>query len=154
MGQAFQYSPTLKFLGDIDEKKLEAIESSLSEIVKSHKPFDIHLSKIGAFPNSDFPRVIWVGIDEGKKESQILQKDIEIAFQNLGFEKEKREFSPHLTLGRVRSGKNKSQLIEAMEKEKDFTSQDKVSVNKIILFQSTLTFNGPVYTALAEFLLG
>lgn len=145
---------TLKFLGKIDDKQFENIKSSLKEIIKPHKPFDIYLSSIGAFPNINFPHVIWVGVDKGKKESGNLQKDIETVLLKIGFEKEKHGFTPHLTLGRVRSEKNKSQLIEAMEKEKDFTSQGKVSVNKITLFQSTLTAKGPIYTPLAEFQFG
>lgn len=143
---------TLKFLGEInDDDQATKIKASLDKIVKGRKPFIIHLAKIGAFPRISYPRVLWVGIDEGYEECKALAKSVEDTMERLGFKKEGRPFSPHLTLGRVRSLKNKSQLISAIEKEKDFTSQSKVSVNKIILFQSTLTPKGPIYTPLKEF---
>lgn len=142
---------TLKFLGEIDDGQAARVKNLLDEIVKDHKPFYIHLAKIGAFPRISYPRVVWAGIDEGYEECKALARSIEDAIEKLGFEKESRPFSPHLTLGRVRSSKNKTQLIAAIEKEKDFASQNKVSVNKIILFQSTLTPKGPIYTPLKEF---
>ncbi|MFH1868524.1 MAG: RNA 2',3'-cyclic phosphodiesterase [Candidatus Omnitrophota bacterium] len=144
---------TLKFLGEIDEEQAAEIKASIDETVKNQKPFDIHLAKIGAFPRIAFPKIVWVGIDEGSQGCMALAKSVEEAMQRLGFEKEKRPFSPHLTLGRVRSLKNNSQLTSAVEKEKDFSSQTKVSINKITLFQSTLTPKGPIYTPLKEFSL-
>lgn len=147
----FNIHLTLKFLGEINDEQTVKIEASLNEIVKGRQPFNIHLAKIGAFPKIFYPRVVWVGIDEGYEECKALAKSIERAMEKLGFEKEKRAFSPHLTLGRVRSAKNKAQLITCIEKEKDFASQSKVSVSKIILFQSTLTPKGPIYTSLKEF---
>jgi len=142
---------TLKFLGNIDAQQIEAIKSSLSKTTPLNKPFYIHLSKVGAFPKISYPRVVWVGIDEGQEECQTLQKSVEGAIEGLGFDKEARTFTAHLTLGRVRTGKNKSQLIDCLEKERDFNSKAKVPVNKIILFQSTLTQKGSIYTPLGEF---
>jgi 2'-5' RNA ligase len=142
---------TLKFLGEVDEKRLSDIKSSLFQAAKLHKSFNIHLSQIGAFPKISYARVVWVGIEEGAIECKGLQISIEDALEKAGFAREDREFSAHLTLGRGRSQKNKAQLISLLEKEKDFVSKYKVSVNKIILFQSTLTSQGPIYTAVAEF---
>jgi 2'-5' RNA ligase len=142
---------TLKFLGEVDEKKLEAVKSALLETAKKHSSFAIQLSHVGAFPRLSYPRVIWIGIDEGQKESKALQCDIEEALENLSFKKENREFTPHLTLGRLRSNNNKQRLIELLGKEKDFASNSKVPVKKIVLFQSTLTPKGPIYTVLSEF---
>jgi 2'-5' RNA ligase len=80
-----------------------------------------------------------------------LQALVEDSMERLGFAKEERTFSAHLTLGRVRSPKNKDRLIEIIEKEKGFCSSGKVLVGKIILFKSTLTSEGPIYTPLEEF---
>lgn len=142
---------TLKFLGEVDDEQVEKVKASLAGIVKQHRPFNIRLAKIGAFPKISSPRVVWVGIDEGYEECKALAKSIEDAMGKLGFEKEERAFSPHLTLGRVRSSKNKAQLIACIEKEKDFAFHDKVSVDKVMLFASTLTPKGSIYTPLKDF---
>lgn len=142
---------TLKFIGEIDEEQVEKIKASLDEIAKNRHCFDIHLAKVGAFPKISYPRVVWAGIDEGYEECKTLAKSVEDTMERLGFKKEERDFSPHLTLGRVRSSKNKAQLMACLEKEKDFVSPGKVSVSKIILFQSTLTPKGPVYAPLKKF---
>jgi 2'-5' RNA ligase len=142
---------TLKFLGEIDDKKTKEISSALGLIAKTQKSFHLHLATIGAFPKPSFPRVIWVGIDEGANECMRLQALVEDSMERLGFAKEERTFSAHLTLGRVRSPKNKDRLIEIIEKEKGFCSSGKVLVGKIILFKSTLTSEGPIYTPLEEF---
>ena len=141
---------TLKFLGEIDEKKCEQVKSILDGIAKTMKPFDISLKETGAFPTIDFPRVIWVGLNKGAKESTELANKInaELSTQ-IGFNIEARAFTAHLTIGRVRSGKNKVAL-----KEKVLGIGDQVSgtekINSVILFQSTLTPTGPVYTKLHE----
>jgi len=142
---------TLKFLGKIDEALLPDIKSSLTNLANTHKTFNIALKGVGAFPKLEYPRVIWVSIDKGKQESASLSSDIENAMCVLGFEKEVRPFRAHLTLGRVRTGKNKPELIEAITKEKDFTVTDKIPANKITLIESQLTSEGPIYTPLAKF---
>jgi len=144
---------TLKFLGEIDNERLGKIKTSLSQAAGLHHPFGMRLATLGAFPKISFPQVIWVGIDEGKAECEALYKTVQDAMAGLGFEQEKRPFSPHLTLGRLRSLKNKNKLLEVMEKEKDFACQNKVSADRIIFFQSILTPQGSIYTALAEFSL-
>lgn len=144
---------TLKFLGEIDDKQTEDIKASLAQALTGHNSFWIHIAGIGAFPRLSYPKIIWVGIDKGSKECIALARSIEEAVEKLELRKEKRPFSPHLTLGRIRTLNKKPQLISHIEKEKDFASQHKVSVNKIILFQSTLTPKGPIYTTLKEFSL-
>ena len=144
---------TLKFLGNIEDTIIPAVKSSLSSILKSAFRFELEIKEINAFPNLAFPRTIWAGIGQGQKECMALQKDIEQAMEKLGIESEARPFSAHLTLGRIRSDKNRQQLIDTLKKEKDFDPKTKVSAGKIVLFQSLLNSEGPIYTALEEFLL-
>lgn len=144
---------TLKFLGKIDEEGLEKIRAALPKALRGHKPFTIHLAGVGAFPKLSHARVIWVGVDEGCDELKGLAASGAEAMEEIGFEKEKRPFSPHLTLGRVRSAKNNAQLVSCAEKDKDFTSKDSVPVKRIILFQSTLTPKGPTYKPLCDLTL-
>lgn len=140
---------TLKFLGDIEETKVGGVSRALESIIKDFKKFTISFSKIGAFPNINKPRVIWIGIDEGKDTLKLLADKIDSELGKIGFEKEKREFKSHLTLGRVRSIKNISELADLIQKT-DFQSQDKIKISSLILFQSTLTPKGAIYAPLAE----
>jgi len=141
---------TLKFLGEIDDNQAAAITSLLSEIAKRHGSFNLHINGIGAFPRLAYPKVLWAGIDEGADEVKNLQGEVELSMCGLGFEKEDRTFSPHLTLGRVRSLKNKAKLVTALESEKGFAAQTKVCVDKMMLLQSTLTPQGPIYSPIKE----
>lgn len=145
---------TLKFLGEIDPQRLPHIKESLQKILLSHIPFHIHIHRVGAFPTPSHPRIIWAGIREGIKECILLQKDIESSMEVLGFAKEGRDFSPHLTLARVSSSRNRDSLINRLEAEKEFSCGNDLLVKSIILFRSQLTAKGPIYTPIETFYLG
>lgn len=137
---------TLKFLGQIEKEAIEEIKKILDEITATARPFKIRLSQIGAFPNPNQPRVIWVGIDDGTKESSHLANLIEEKIVPLGIEKEDRAFHPHLTLARIKFLKDKSSVKNAFASLK--VPQVEMTAAKIALFQSTLTPEGPIYTVL------
>lgn len=143
---------TLKFLGEIDEKKCEKVKAALEGTAQSTKAFEISLKDIGAFPKIDFPRVIWVGLDKGAKESTELAKKVDEALSKLGFPEETRPFAAHLTIGRVRSPKNKLALKEKIESLQGpgSNSQGPEIISSIFLFQSKLTPAGPIYSKLHE----
>lgn len=139
---------TLKFLGEVREEKIPEIIQALKEIARSLNSFCAEINTIGAFPDTRSPRVIWAGIEQGKENLSRLAGLIEDALERLGFPKEERKFSAHITIGRVRSPKNKAALSEAMQQLKfDALSQ---TVKSVILFKSTLTPKGPIYEKLAE----
>ena len=140
---------TLKFLGNTEKTKTQEIPRVLEPITKDFREFTISLSKIGAFPNINKPRVIWIGIDEGKVTLKLLADKIESELEKIGFAKEKREFKSHLTLGRVRSIKNMPRLTDLIQKT-DFQSQDKIKISALILFHSTLTPKGAIYAPLTK----
>jgi len=142
---------TLKFLGEINDAKCEKIKSILDTIAKSTKPFYISIKDIGAFPKIDYPRVIWVGLDKGAVESTELAGKIDSELAKIGFEKETRPFSAHLTIGRVRSLKNKQALKEKITGyQLPSASSPRFSVGIVTLFQSKLTPSGSIYTKLHE----
>ena len=143
---------TLKFLGNIEESKVHEISDTLKSIANNAKEFTITLSNIGTFPNAKRPRVIWVGIDKGKTELKLLASQIETELEKLGFPKENRDFKSHLTLGRVRSPKNLQNLTKLLS-EVSFQSESGIKINKLILFQSTLTPKGAIYKKLTELTL-
>ncbi|MDD5428026.1 MAG: RNA 2',3'-cyclic phosphodiesterase [Candidatus Omnitrophica bacterium] len=142
---------TLKFLGEIDEAKCEKVKSILDTIAKSTKPFEISLKDIGAFPNIDHPKVIWVGLDKGAVESIELAGKIDSELAKIGFEKETRPFTAHLTIGRVRSPKNKQAMKEKITGyQLPAASTPHFSAGTLTLFQSKLTPSGSIYTKLHE----
>jgi 2'-5' RNA ligase len=139
---------TLKFLGDTEEKMIDAIERSMKESVKAIKPFSVILRGTGVFPNKNYVKVLWIGIiDNGQIEP--IVHTIDTSLTALGFKKEARGFSPHLTVGRLKTARNKEKLLATIEHyhDEEFTIQE---VNAIVLKKSELTPQGPIYTTLRE----
>ena len=144
---------TLKFLGNIDEQKATEVKEVLNKVVKAEVPFEIRLEGLGAFPKPASPRVIWAGVKEGAQNTINLAKNLEEQLEKIGFEKERRSFHPHLTLGRLRSPQNKGKLSNLLESTK-FKSSSIIKVARLNLIQSTLTPTGAIYTVLYQAELG
>jgi 2'-5' RNA ligase len=98
-----QIHVTLKFLGDVPEDNIPALEAALRTACAGAKPFEVSLEGLGCFPNERRPSVIWVGVGKGIEPLQALQARIEAETQELTGHQEEREFKPHLTIGRVKS---------------------------------------------------
>lgn len=143
---------TLKFLGEIDEKKIEKIIQILEDIARNKDSFFIRLSTLGAFPKVNFPRIIWAGIDKGEQETKQIAKILEEKIEKIGIPKENRAFSSHITLGRTRSTLNRQNLVESLNNlVHNFGGENlEFLVTKITLFKSTLIPKGPIYEALKE----
>jgi len=150
---------TLKFLGDVKENLIDEIEQIMKDAVKKIQPFTIKAVKkiqpftiklkgTGVFPNQNYVRVVWIGIKEGQV-IETIANTIDERLSKLGFKKEKRGFSPHLTIGRVKTAKNKQQLLKVIEKYVDveFSIQE---INSIKLKKSDLTSAGPIYTTIRD----
>ncbi len=139
---------TLKFLGDLSEERVEQLASGVSEAVQGFPPFEISLASLGAFPGTRSPRVVWIGVVEGEETVAELQKRIEERLSGLGFPKEGRKFSPHITIGRVKSRRGTEELVSKL-KEISFSSEP-FRVEGVTIFGSKLTPEGPIYTKLKE----
>ncbi len=139
---------TLKFLGDIKEAGVTGIIQGLKGACSHHRMFSIEISGIGTFPAKRSPRVLWAGII-AHGELVKLQSEIDEAMASLGFEPDTRDFSPHLTLGRFRSSRGKSALLEniSMLEHDRFGLFD---VRSIYLIKSELKPAGAVYSTIAE----
>jgi 2'-5' RNA ligase len=140
---------TLKFLGEIGEDKVEKVKQALEGLVSQSRPFAIRFAGLGSFGDPKHPRVLWVGVEEGRDELKNLALKIETQLQALGFEKEPRSFSAHLTLGRVRTGRNLKALIEKL-KTLSFSSKNTVKIDRLFFYKSTLTQQGPVHEVLSR----
>ena len=139
---------TLRFLGEIEERKLEELVKALSNVRKP-RGFEVCIKGLGAFPTSGSPRVLWAGAEKGDKELRELHEAINSAITHLGFPKEGR-FSSHYTIARVRYLKDKNGLKEMLTeyKEKAFGC---VQVDSFYLMESVLQRSGPVYNVVKEF---
>ena len=141
---------TMKFLGDISLEQTELIKSELKEIANHYSPFIIRLSSnIGVFPTYKTPRIIWIGIKEGISELKELYNSIENKLSNKGFPREDKEFSGHITIGRVKFIRDKTNFIQILKRIKvnNLTQE----VGSIDLMESKLTPSGPIYDIAAKF---
>ena len=133
----------LRFFREISDEQVEHFKKSLEEIAKQYKPFEIGISGVGAFSNKTFVRVLWLGVKEGYQTLASLAEKIENAAKSLGFESEEK-FVPHLTLGRVRSGRNKDEML-ALLKEVESAEIGKMQIKELKFVHSKLSRNGPIY---------
>jgi len=143
---------TLKFLGEIDDKKKDGVIKIIEDIAKSNNPFSARICCVGAFPKISFPRVLWVGIQEGDKETKEIARELEEKVNKLSIPREDRPFSSHITIGRIKSTLNREKLVRELETiAANFSKEGLIfSVTKITFFKSTLTPGGPIYEALKE----
>ena len=139
---------TLKFLGDIDEDLVPEIEQVIRDVVSGIEPFTMKLKSAGAFPNLNRISVIWAGMENADALGKIAGK-IDSGLKPLGFEPEKRKFSPHVTIARVKGSKNKDKIVDVILQFSN-TEFGEVPVSKIILKKSVLTPQGPIYSNIIE----
>lgn len=138
---------TLKFLGNVSTSNLEILKDILGKVVSSHRECDISVGGIGVFPKPQTPRVIWIGM-EIPQELVALQHNIEIETAKLGYSREHRPFSPHLTFGRV-SRNASAQDVHAIAEVLDSFKVGFLGATRlksVYLFRSDLKPDGAVYT--------
>lgn len=139
---------TLKFLGDVREETLGDLCAPLGETCAKHAPFDVGLVGLGAFPSARRARILWVGVGAGSDQLRALAADIDATLASLGFEREKRPYAPHLTLGRVRG------RPASFDLPSDASDRLVFQVHRVELVESTLTPEGAVYETVKAFTLG
>jgi len=144
---------TLKFLGEIDEKKALAVETALETASAGIGPFTLEVGGVGAFPNSRAPRVVWAGIKEST-ELLTLQKRIDEQLATAGFAPDGRPFTPHLTLCRIKSAGD-ARTIGRLVAELGQKTQAKAAftVSSFSFMKSVLKPQGAVHTVIKEFAL-
>jgi RNA 2',3'-cyclic 3'-phosphodiesterase len=142
---------TLKFLGDVPAEQINDVCRAVEEAASPFTPFELVAKGCGAFPSPARPRTVWLGTEEGSEPMELLVQAIERLLEPLGFAREHRRFTPHLTLGRVREGPAAGlvQLAELIGKHGDFDAGSMV-VDEVTVFSSTLGRGGPKYEALAR----
>ena len=145
---------TLKFLGDTDPDRISGIQYTLTETLASFACFQLSLDSAGVFPDTNNPRVLWLGLKDEEGVLKTLQADIEKALESIGFPREQRPFLPHVTLVRIKSPKGKKKLKEELDAvNPKGISTHPFDVGEIHLYESQLTPKGSIYTLLANFKL-
>ncbi len=138
---------TLKFLGDVSIANLDMLTKILESTVSAHHSFEISAGGLGAFPKIHQPRVIWIGL-EVPPELIAIQHSLELETARVGYPREERPFSPHLTLGRV--SRNVSVVeTQTIARALEATKVGFLGVTRVMainLFRSDLNPDGAVYT--------
>lgn len=135
---------TLKFLGDIDESRVNEISNLLEKLVHNYSPFNTSILDFGGFPDLKHPGVLYVGLSRNSGLSK-LQNELEQELSGLGFKEENRRFIPHITVGRV---KKRIHIKETLP-----ITQSIFDITQIGLIKSELRPEGSVYTPLKLFKL-
>jgi 2'-5' RNA ligase len=140
---------TLKFLSEVADDKVAGVVDALAESVPRISPFTLEVAGLGVFPSLSRPRVIWTGV-KGAEGLMALAEEVEKAMMKLGFPREKRGFSPHLTLGRVKSPRGIDRLTKIIMEEKDI-SLGKFTADGYLLIRSILRPEGAEYIKIRKF---
>lgn len=138
---------TMRFLGDVREERLGELVSLVEGL--SFEPFRMELRGVGVFPNLRRPRVIWAGVTRGADVLAGIFERLESGVVGMGFKPDRRGFSPHITLARVRSGRNRERLVNEIlgHADDEFGGME---VRHVRLKKSVLTPRGPIYSTLAQ----
>jgi len=143
---------TLKFLGDTEESLADEISARIRESTEGVNRFKIRLQGMGAFPSMSNIRVVWVGIDDGKLLGEIAQR-LDSRLSDLGFERDKKGFVPHITLARTRTPRNIANVQEIL-RTNAASDYGEYPVDSILLKKSVLGPHGPTYSVVRELPLG
>jgi 2'-5' RNA ligase len=144
---------TLLFLGEVDDREVHRVCQLVTDGVKDQPAFAMTVERVGCFPNPRRPRVIWVGVGEGVQPLCTLHDGLEEPLMDLGYRREERRYTPHITLGRVKSDRPTDKLAAALAKHAGWKGGETM-VREILVMSSELTPQGPIYTVLSRAPLG
>jgi RNA 2',3'-cyclic 3'-phosphodiesterase len=140
---------TLKFIGEANQAGVESISDVVSNVVQSEQPFNLVYSGCGVFPAPGNARILWVGLSQGAEITSKIAETLDSSLSFLGFKKERQQFKPHLTIGRIRQPLESKLIYEFLNSGEDFnTSPGRVS--SLTLFESNLTSHGAVYSVVCR----
>lgn len=128
---------TLKFLGDLEQSKIDEISDLLLKLALGYSAFNLTLEELGGFPNLKKPRILYAGLSNNRQLSKFVNV-LDEHLAELGFEKEGRKFIPHITIGRVKKAMNIQDSPEML--------QSSFNSNEIGLIKSELHPGGSIYS--------
>ncbi len=143
---------TLKFLGNVPSSRLNDLKGALQRACADAVPLHLGLATLGVFPSVRNPRVIWVGLEDDRQALGQLAGLVDEAMAELGFPRESRPFTAHLTLGRVRreaTDRERSAISAALGKAPAPESAS-FDATEVSLMRSHLSPQGARYTCLGR----
>lgn len=141
---------TLHFLGEVDNRTLPAVCKVVAEGCAGLAAFPMSIEAVGCFPNPRRPRIVWAGVGTGAQEVGALHDALEPPLLDLGcYRKEARKYTPHITLGRVKSDSPTDKLATALAKRAEWQGGQQL-VREVLVMGSELTPDGPVYTVVGR----
>ncbi|WP_447977007.1 RNA 2',3'-cyclic phosphodiesterase [Candidatus Nitrospira bockiana] len=142
---------TLKFLGDVDEPRIQPVATALSEALSRKAAFALEVGGYGVFPDAREPRVLWVGLSGEVSRLVGLAQEVERAVVPLGFDAERKPFTPHLTLARIKDGARQTgRALTDLGILKTASPIGRLDISMVSLMKSELKPSGSVYTRLAS----
>jgi RNA 2',3'-cyclic 3'-phosphodiesterase len=145
---------TLLFLGEVDDRDLNDVCRAVAGRCESQEQFTLTVGGVGAFPNLRRPRTLWVGLGLGTQQLVALHDALEESLLELGcYRREERAYTPHITLGRVRSDGVDDRLAKALTKNENWQGGEML-VTEVQVMSSQLTPKGPIYTVMSRAKLG
>jgi 2'-5' RNA ligase len=145
---------TLLFLGEVDEREVPSVCRAVAEGGERQPAFPMTIERVGCFPNTRRPRILWIGVGQGSQELCALHDGLEPPLLALGcYRREERPYTPHITLGRVKSDRPTDKLTDALAKHAGWKGGETL-VREVLVMSSELTPKGPVYTVLSRAKLG
>ncbi|MEI6696265.1 MAG: RNA 2',3'-cyclic phosphodiesterase [Bacteroidota bacterium] len=142
---------TLKFFGETEDAKIDGICQFIENITSATSAFSFNISNIGIFGSNYNPSVIWLGCNECS-ELETLAEKILSELKTIGFERDRQNFVPHLSLGRINHLTDKKRFNQLIDKN-NISAIQSVNVSEIFLFESVLRKEGPIYNILYSFKL-
>jgi 2'-5' RNA ligase len=141
---------TLLFLGEVDARDVPEVCRSVAEVCAGQQAFPVTVETVGCFPNPRRPRILWVGVGTGSQELCRLHDDLELPLLELGcYRREERRYTPHITIGRVRSERPTEKLVPALVKQASWRGGE-TQVTEVLVLSSELTPQGPHYTVVSR----
>lgn len=138
---------TLAFLGETPWNRVADVGKVIDEVASRVPEFQLHLNGLSAFPNNRRPRVVWAGVFPSKPVCELAER-LSVALEEIGFPREDRPFTPHLTIARVKGRSPESLSVLVDQSEEQFFAEQ--TVETVHYYQSELTRQGPVYQILSE----
>jgi 2'-5' RNA ligase len=140
---------TLQFLGDVEDTRLPAVCERVVTAAGCIESFPLEVRRVGAFPDWNRPRTVWLGAGPGGQEMVKLQESIQSGLEGLGFRPERRRYVPHLTLGRVGRFGDARLLAKTLEAFAEYDAGS-MFVDEVVVYASQPTREGSSYHVLGR----